>query len=317
MYYKKREAYYSMPFYLTRFVSGKHPRIELSLEEYKGICEAQRGVQGILAIEERFNFLLGNYADFERTMLEISLEYSIFAKHKYSILTDYYYEVNRRILNLLAAGRLYLDQVPNELNGFLGPNDDAQQVFQTARAAQYDRYTGFRVMEELRNYVQHHEFAAHTVTLESWVDKHTREHRIKNTVASYLQVSRLKEDKKFKRQVAEELARANKERIDLKPLIREYISGLGQVHEAVRSALESSQRQWLRIIDETLRRYHATGVESMVGLRVAEFDDDDYPVDSLDIFYDVLDRLPWLQERNRKPTYFQKLIVTSEVRSEA
>lgn len=112
-----------MPFYLTRFVSGKHPRIELSLEEYKGICEAQRGVQGILAIEERFNFLLGNYADFERTVLEISLEYSIFAKHKYSILTDYYYEVNRRILNLLAAGRLYLDQVPHELNGFLGPNN--------------------------------------------------------------------------------------------------------------------------------------------------------------------------------------------------
>jgi hypothetical protein len=306
-----------MPFYLTLFVSGQNPRIELSCDEYEGICTAQRGVKGILLIEESFNMLLGNYADFEKTMLEISLEHSIFSTSEYRVFTDHYYEVNRRVLNLLAAGRLYLDHVPHYLTDLLRPNKDVQKVFDAARKAQYDGCLGFRVMEALRNYAQHRELPAHRVSIEGWNNKHSREHRIKHTVTPYLRVSRLKGDSKFKSQVAEELTQKNQDCIDLKPFIREYISGLGHVHAALRHALKSSQQQWVGIVDETCRRYSETGVESLGGLRAAEFGDDDYPVNSLDIVQDVSKRLQWLQERNGDPVHFQKRSVTSEVKSES
>ena len=72
-----------MQYVLTVWLSGKHPKLELTKIEYNRIRDAQAGVRCLLQIEELFNLIIGNYIDFEKILLNLTLEYSVYQDINY------------------------------------------------------------------------------------------------------------------------------------------------------------------------------------------------------------------------------------------
>lgn len=70
---------------------------------------------------------------------------------------------------------------------------------------EYDARLGYRVMEALRNYVQHRGLPLHSITVGGgWIDTEEGRRRKEKTTL-YLNVDTLAEDKDFKKDVLDEL----------------------------------------------------------------------------------------------------------------
>lgn len=298
-------------FELQRRVPGGRDRRPISQEEHAALLEAVVGLKALVVIEERFNLLLGNYFDFERALLTIGLERAVFQSTDLNLFRDIYYEVNRVILNVSAAGRLYLDHVPHQLRLLPQAVSGAQSVFDAAKMTQYRERLGYRVLEALRNYIQHREFPAHIVTPGSRRDPHATRHRVLYYVMPHLLVSRLREDGKFKAAVLAELAALGPNEVPLTPLIREFIVGIGHVHSAVRSFLASHHDRWRRLVLATLDSFAPTETGQRGLVSLVRLGDDSRASESHWIVRDNCDRIKWLQDRNSDPTHYDVVAVTS------
>jgi hypothetical protein len=105
---------------LRRLVLGVPDFIEISEDEFLKFKSTQENLLAVLNIEATFDLLLENYAEFECNFLGLSFRLSLFGEHREPLWA--YREMNRRITNLLSSARLYLDQVPKDLNSIYGKN---------------------------------------------------------------------------------------------------------------------------------------------------------------------------------------------------
>lgn len=296
---------------LQRLVPGGRDRRSITEEEYQGLLEAVVGLKVLVVIEERLNLLLGNYFEFERTLLNIGLERAVFRSTDVNLLRDIYYEVNRVLLNVTAAGRLYLDHVPHQLGLLPKTVSGALSTFDSARRVQYDERLGYRVLDALRNYVQHREFPAHIVSPGARRDKHAARHRVLYSVTPSILVSRLREDGKFKSTILAELARLGSDEIALTPFVREFIVGVGHVHSAVRSLLADHHHRWQSQVLATLDSFVPTETGQRGLLNLVRLDHNGRVSESHWIVRDNCDRIRWLQDRNADPIHYDILAVTS------
>lgn len=64
-------------------------------------------------------------------------------------------EVNRKLLNFLASGRLYLDHTETRLKRSYGDDSHEAKKFDSITSEAYDDFFAYRFFYQLRNYVQH------------------------------------------------------------------------------------------------------------------------------------------------------------------
>ena len=102
---------------------------------------------------------------------------------------------------------------------------------------------GYRIMDALRNHSQHYGFPI-SIIMHSMERRGGPERTITmSTIACCAEPSRIAENSKFKKKVLEEMQAIGK-KVDLKPLIREYIGELAGVHYQFRKQIESSAKAW-------------------------------------------------------------------------
>lgn len=138
--------------------------IELSGDEFTALLTARRNLGVAVGIEEKFNLLLENYAEFERALLDLTLRRMIFADFDWSTFQDDFLTVNRHMANLLSSARSYTDQVDHELIELFGSDSDRVTAVRRSRASEYDSRVGYRAMEAIRNYLQHRSFPVHQMS---------------------------------------------------------------------------------------------------------------------------------------------------------
>ena len=109
----------------------------------------------ILDIEEKFNIVLENYAEFERMLLNVSLDRMLFSGHDWSAAMNELHAINRTLVNLLSTCRVYIDQVPQNLGAIFKGDSSPVEVLRKQMATEYDGHLGYRVLEAMRNYSQH------------------------------------------------------------------------------------------------------------------------------------------------------------------
>jgi hypothetical protein len=83
---------------------------EISEEEFTRAKLAKRRTVLSLVIEDKFDLVLANYADFERELLGLALDRMIYADLSWFSMRSDRQALDRRVVNLLSAGRLYIDQ---------------------------------------------------------------------------------------------------------------------------------------------------------------------------------------------------------------
>lgn len=298
-----------MKYVITRLVHGCDDYIDLSLEEYEETKNAKANLMNALFVEEKLNYVLENFKEFELDMLDAAVDNMLYSDSGYSKIVDDIHNFNRRIINLLSTCRLYMDHTAHIIHSIYGGDSSQASGLKDKKATEYDTYIGYRAMEEIRNYSQHRDIPVTVVRRNSKRVENKCGFCVKHTVIPKIQIAAL--SKGFKKEILRELQAMGKE-IDIRPLIREYVASIGQIHLFIRKELHEDILVWESILKRVFEQFHAAGGKNVMGLAIVAKDSDGKRIDSHDIFEDFMTRRKTLERKNRDLTHLASHFVISE-----
>lgn len=238
-----------MKYLLYKAVLDEAPEIEITEDEYEKLKEARSLLSSALAIEINYEILINNYLDFEKHLLNMSIDCLV-----RNDSLDYlgFFEVrlnmNIRLINLLTACRLYFDQLEHHTKNFAVYITDIAEQVEKLRSNEYDSNKEYRFIEALRNYVQHRGLPVHWILLNRRRTRSEDDHLLEYSIELASLRSYLEEDGKFKKKVLAELD----EKIDIKVATRSYLDSISNVHKSVSYMISdrvSSSRQLINSPD--------------------------------------------------------------------
>jgi hypothetical protein len=283
--------------------------VDISREQFDDAKTARKGLLEALSIEEKFDILSENYFEFERDLLEITLRNSMFSGRDWSSSKGEIHLIDRRIINLLTTSRLYLDQLLHHVSSIYGKASSEMASLENKISAEYDSTFGYRVLDAMRNFVQHRDLPVFLLQLgASRKDSPTKS---KRTITPNLNVGRLKEDKRFKHSIIKELETLGED-IDLKPIVRESMEAFGRIHLFVRESWANDVARWDESILGIRKSYQDRFGEMDSSLSLVAIDDSGSTTESISIFEDLIKRRKLLIEKNRTITRYNSEVITSE-----
>jgi hypothetical protein len=300
----------NMDYGLARLVLGASKFVSMTEEEYFDIRRRREILLEALFIEEKFDLVVDNYLEFETDLLDSVAREMVRGVQSWTAFQAERNQMNRRIVNLLSACRLYLDHTRHHLGNIDSNNGEIAKTIEAKISAQYDGSLGYRTMEALRNYVQHRGYPLHGVTFDArWLDDWKK---ARYAVTPYMKIAELAEDGKFKAAVLEEL-KARGDTADIKPIVREYVDGLGKIHTEVRTQIRSLVEESDTVIRGAIERYRkADPIEdSVIGLAAVRREERAF-TDSIQLFEELLDYRKGFERKNRNLNNLAKRYVTSE-----
>lgn len=308
-----------MKYMITAIVAVSPGFIEIDEEEYKRIKTTIENLFELLFFEEKLDLVTENFQEYEAELLAIASRKMVFFGSDYFSMSHERNAVSRRIVNLLSACRMYLDQSVHHTNNIYGENSEISQLLKQEIASQYDLNFGYRAMEALRNYTQHRGFPIHSMKFSGeWLDIDNEENsRLLHTVIPLIKVSELAEDSRFKKSVLDEMLTMDiKDGIDIRPLIRNYIEGIGKIHEKIRDAIRPDAEKWEAIFNEVIQKYqNKFGSDaSLAGLAIVTEDDDNHWNEKRTIFKEFIEKRKSLESKNRVFAYLHKRYASNEIR---
>lgn len=267
-----------MKCFIKQMVIARTPELEIDSTEFEALRTARRTLIDAFALEEKWEIVVFNYQELERELLMSAVEHAIRDVRGYEDLFTLNAPLTPRMVNLLTAARLYLDQAPQHLAE--EKTDPLRAAYESERAKHYDECFEYRFMEALRNYVQHRGIPVHMVTHGgSWVNHPDGTRQLEFSTVMQAKKKNLAEDTSFKRKVLNEMP----ESVDLLSAARSYVERLSQVHgfirgrlaeaaDAARKRIEDAQAAYLRLPDaagvglEAICRGESGGVTERVPL---------------------------------------------------
>lgn len=212
------ESEYQMQYGLQKDVLSSNAFVSITAEEYSRISAAKAGLLEVLFLEEKFDLLMENYLEFETALLDSSARMMLHRNQDYQWFQLERSLFNRRLVNLLSASRSYIDYSKHHIRVALPEVNEAVAKIDQEFARHYDSSLGYRVMEALRNFVQHRGLPVHAVEYpQGWLGVED-DAQLRFGLALFTKTEYLGEDDKFKKPVLEELIKLGG-RVDLKPLV--------------------------------------------------------------------------------------------------
>ena len=287
-----------MKYILTLRSLGKKNQLEISLDRFNDIRQAKELLLHALYLEEKFDLVQMNYADFERQLLDQALNQLIYTTVDWSDFVGGINDVNLRIVNLLSTCRLYLDQTVHHLHEMYGEGSAVEISFKKLTNNSYDGVFGYRFLEAMRNYVQHRGFPVHAVTVGSKLD--ATKGASAHSVTPFAKIDSIREDKKFKATILEEMEKHidKKGRIDLRPAIRDYVSSIGKIHRQLRADIQTHCETAEQTLQAAIEDYQRLGDEDIVGLAAVVVGDKGREQDHVQIFMDFVNLRKKLATKN-------------------
>jgi hypothetical protein len=292
---------HKIPEFETCFHSAK---IELSKTEYEAIILAVEKLLSCLDAEEKFDCIIENYRDLEKYILDQAFE-SLFAVS----LDDVAFHVptnttSRKLSNLLSSVRLYQDTIGAHARTING-DEEAFAKITTDKSRQFDSSLSYRTLDALRNHAQHDALPVHGYSVgRRWTEDHSiSEHAFE----AVINVSELAANPEFKPTTLAEL-KAGPEKLELKPMVREYVECLSTIHHEFRELTKSAVDQQLRTIAEAKAMLFAAFPDARdIGLAVYLAGDDGIKIGEETQISGVMGRyLEFLQAKNRHLVNFAR-----------
>lgn len=291
----------SLNYSLTKMALNQERFVCISKETYDKIIVARDCLMQLVVIEEKFDFVVENLAALERAVHEAADLCKTFqtATVEFQISKS---DINRHVANLVALGRMFIEQSlvhVDKLNTLAG-----KQLFDLAasRTRQYDVRLGYRLFEELRNYMLHRGSAVHFVDFYSQKEYDAAgAMSLRHEVLVYASAAQLAEDKKFKRRVSEELE-AISDRHDLVVMGRDYVAGLWDTQLEFRRALEDFISDTEAAYTEGVYRYTETDgdqeLPAVVGLAAVVRTADGFIKEKTPIVLDLIAQREHYEKKN-------------------
>jgi len=250
-----------------------------------------------LEVEEKYALLLDNFFEFESELLKQAEASAIWSSrdHETSMLGKL--AINRRLVNILTACRLYLDQTEHGISRLYGNLSQELIDLKKFKNDLYDANWGYRLMEALRNHVQHSGLPVHAIGL-SWSRMEGRLSGYgQHTIVPQTEPETLAEDDTFKKTVLIELQQEGKT-VDLRGPVREYISCIVTLHEKIRSILTIKVANYRTVYESAVAEYSTINGQAVKSSRLIEINDDNTYKEQIALVTDFLDYYDSLKKRN-------------------
>lgn len=285
--------------------------IELNKEQYEEIVQAKNNLLELLFLEEKYDYVLSNFHDFEMSLLEITTNTMLFNTFDIFLKQKDRYLINNRIANLLSACKLYIDHSSHHINKVFGKDSDIALKIKNARENQYDSSFSYRFLSALRNHVQHFGFPIYKISYPGkWMgDNH--DEKLRFSLTPHVSVSELKNNKKFKSSVLKEIQDENY--ISIKPVIRDYIGCLSVIHSITRELIIDKREKWEKVINKAMENNleNLKSDKKFSSIRVVSFNEKNEKEVTW-VTSNFLKSLSYLENKNRKMKNLAKFYVSSE-----
>lgn len=292
---------------LRALVLGRVPELELDPQALDDARAARGHLREVLAIEERLDIVLGNLLEWEEHLLSTAAADVIYSEGSWSAWQGKVHLTNRRLMNLLSSCTLYIDHLRHSVSTLFGKDSDEYSSVLKWMSEQYDARLGYRSMVALRNFFQHRGWGVHHINRQSWRVGETAVW--KNSFTPSIQPSYLKEEGGFKASVLEELE-AEGETVALPALVRDFISGLTEVHTKVRELVAPLVETADDLVSGHVQSYLDAGAQHVAGLAVV-LQEEGRVLDSVSIQRELSERRKELERRNRRLPNLKNQFVTT------
>ncbi|MFV2073116.1 MAG: hypothetical protein ACC742_10760 [Thermoanaerobaculales bacterium] len=285
-----------MKHFITLVVLGDTRKIDLRPEEFDHIATARRNLLVALRLEEKFDLVIANYVEYEAELLNLALHNTVYRDFTWSHANANIQTINRRLMNLLSAGRLLIDQLKHDLSIVYGPSSPQAEAVESALKQQYEEVFAFRFLEALRNHMQHRSLPIRSVNFPMRRDTPDQQ-EVTCGILPSVDVSQLRDDPKFKKALLKELG--SDDRIVITPLVRSYVDSVGRVHDTLRNTLRSDISRWDETIQDAKSRAREVLGGELVGLAAVAQKSERARYSQIEyIFDDFIERREELQKKN-------------------
>jgi hypothetical protein len=232
---------------------------------------AVEGIQQVCDVEEKYENVIENYSEWENAISQRALQQMVSFEIGYNEIQGSRKFIARKLFNLLASARLYLDSLPKHAKRILPDDPISLGLIKDASCDQYDLRLSYRVMEALRNYSQHSALPVHGVTTHASWNREVEPHTLNFGVWPILDREQLALDGNFKKTVLDEIS--NLEKIEMKPMVRDYIEGISAIHNIFRNTTRAQSKLWVAQLKKSTERFtHQFPNEPTLALSVLPVD---------------------------------------------
>lgn len=245
-------------------------------------------------------------------MLHSSLSNSVRFKLDYQGFHKERTLFTRRLMNLFTTGRSYIDHTAHYMSQLFEDKAKAIVDIRAIESLKIKKSFGYRVIEKLRNYVQHRGLPIHAISFNFNRIDTDNSFKLLFTITPNLTPRYIEEDERFNREVLSEMKGKGKD-IDIRPLVREYIEVLGNIHADLRKTLHIYISQWEETILSAIDHFQKehTGEGPIALYLITE--DDGTLVDSTALIKEVIESRKNLENKNQNLINLTKRYVTSEI----
>lgn len=293
---------------ITRHVLGEPRFVEITEDEFRRMREASERLGDMLAIEEKLDLLLANYAEYERELLLLAVEQMVWPGGDWPAFRAALFAVNRGLLNFLSSARLYLDQLKHQISSMYGKGSPIWAGLRARETAEYDSSLAYRVIDALRNHSQHHSMPVGKLSFPTRREEDAGPSRLRFMAVPYLDLSQLRKDSHVKKAVLDEIEATG--RTNLNELVRSYLDSIGRIHEEVRQLTGVDVAGWEMLFESAQTRGRAV-FEDLIGLAVVIRQDDGTVSESAYLLDDVLVGHRALRNKNSILVNFAQRYVTN------
>lgn len=272
---------------------GQNLDVPLTPSEFATLSRSRRILSHAFRLEETYGYVVANYLDFERALLDISLTSAVQNMQSYTEIQMAWSALSLKLVNLLTTTRLYLDQGPQLARDCLPDKSDTTDVVKAFCSEQYDRKFEYRFMEALRNHVQHCGAAIHFFRPSQQIVGEEAGH-LEYQYDVLAKRANLAENPDFKKKVLNEML----EEVSLKAAAREYVESISVIHEKIRDLISGAVNVSRQEIEAAHLRYKELSPSASSTAIAAMAVDDDMVQDSVPLLLDWDDVRIQLQRRN-------------------
>jgi hypothetical protein len=292
--------------------AGSCPELALDINEFESLKRSREILATGLAMEEKYEILILNYVEFEKELLgfaALSMIRNPYA-YEYEDLFQVRTEFNRRMVNMLTAARMYVEQLYQPVKAALPERANVKQEIKSFFSKEYDECFEYRFMEALRNYVQHRGTPVHGTEFNHSRKDSEEGARFMISMEISLDKKTLQKDSVFKKKILDETP----DKVDLKIATRKYVEGISRVHSRARKLVEHSLEQSRAVIENARAAYQKVYTEGLTGLSAICVDEDGMWDSTVPLLLDWDDVRVQLIRRNLELVNLSKRYVSSEIR---
>lgn len=237
-------------YYLNYPALFNNYHVDISDEEKESILNAKEYLKNVSYIEEKFDFAVGNYYDFQKILLEKSLEDSIRPTFKVSDFMSCERELTRYLFNLLSTVYAYTEQIKKLKRKLNLPDSD---VIDNYVKGFEGKNKSTKLIIDLRDHIQH--FGISTNISRGFVDKYDDDHirylLYFNTLN--LDIAECSKDSKMVKHL-KFLKDAN-EKIEIGEHIKIYFKEFCQLHSQIRELINQELNKNIQIIEDIFDKF--------------------------------------------------------------